>query len=278
VGGTRRLFFQGMFGACLAGGARCDVARADSYPIVTGLRKEAHPICGIDRWSMSGDVTFISATPPDDLIRALQAVSKTMEIQPAAGFIGDISKPILQVDKIDGKRDGIVCINSAMLEKIQSTKIYSYEILVGLISHEFGHILQLRNNCFVDFSTHEISNRSCFGDLVLKGGKKQYLELHADFMSGWAMARLYLLTVDTFAGYTKQIFTQGEYLYDSNDHHGTPRERLNAMADGFWFGKTGSVLGYDANQYLEDAKIKANESSSTSAFAVGQAVLAGRKY
>jgi hypothetical protein len=50
------------------------------------------------------------------------------------------------------------------------------------------------------------------------------------------------------------------------------------MANGFLFGRTGDVLGYYASQYLKILKHYPRRNSPASAFLVGQATLAARKY
>jgi hypothetical protein len=254
---------------------------ADDYPFVVGSHKALRPVCGNSLWSISDQAGFVDLSPPPELIKCLQAVSGVMGIKPSVGMIGDANNPILQVDKIDDKNDGIVCLNDLMLKKVLGQQSFALEILTGLLSHEFCHVYQLRNDCMIDFNNIEsmgLKRRQCFANLVLKDGSKKFLELHSDFMAGWTLARLNLLTTATFGGFAKEIFADGDYYYNDNDHHGTPRERLNAMADGFLFGRTGDVLGYYASQYLKILKHSPRRSSPASAFLVGQATLAARKY
>lgn len=240
------------------------------------------PVCGIAIDSMSSEGDFVDFEPSRDVIKCLQAISGTMGIKPSVGIVANTKKPILEVDKLDGKRDGVICINELMIKKILAEKAFAFEILTGLLSHEFCHVYQLRNDCELDFNafgedTFGVKRGPCFTNLITDGSKR-ILELHSDFMAGWVMARLDLLTTSTFGGYTKRIFADGDYNFTLIDHHGTPRERLNAMANGFMFGRTGNVPGYDSGQFIERLSHSADKTSAASAFLVGQATLAGRKY
>ena len=106
----------------------------------------------------------------------------------------------------------VLCINNRMLEEIRSDQSYAMEILSGVVAHEFGHILQLRNDCFLKFSNTEraeVSPGNCFSNLEIHGETK-LIELHADFMAGWTCSTLGLLTTSSFGGFSKRVFTDGD--------------------------------------------------------------------
>jgi predicted metalloprotease len=86
--------------------------------------------------------------------------------------------------------------------------------VIAIMAHEWGHILQFSNG-------------------VSGGGKGP--ELSADCMAGWwlglkATKGVAHLDVNSVA---RTLFEKGDYNFNSRLHHGTPQERVNALAYGF---------------------------------------------
>jgi hypothetical protein len=167
-----------------------------------------------------------------------------------------------------------------MLQKIKGMGNFNKEVLAGLLAHEFGHVMQMTTKCYLNLYYQKnrralLASDSCFRNWSSSQGDVYPLELLADFMAGWTLARLALLTTESFNGFGRQLFRMGDDFTDTT-HHGRPRERLSAMANGFDFGRTGKVLGFYPNEYMERGKKKFDPKSVDSAFAAGQATLAAR--
>jgi hypothetical protein len=100
------------------------------------------------------------------------------------------------------------------------------------------------------------------------------VELHADFLAGWLLGREGLLTTKSFQGFARFLFSLGDTFFGTALHHGTPRQRLNAMAAGWVFGSSGKVVGTNPPRNLKLLRVKVNQRSVESAFDVGQVILA----
>ncbi len=86
--------------------------------------------------------------------------------------------------------------------------------LAGIMAHEHAHILQFSNGI---------------------RGPGQSLELHADFMAGWYMGFKVLAgtpSIDIRVLATS-LFNKGDYDFNSPQHHWTPQQRVQVMAEGF---------------------------------------------
>ncbi len=93
--------------------------------------------------------------------------------------------------------------------------------VVGIMAHEFAHILQWKYQ----------------SQLIGK-----YRELHADFLAGYYLGvKNYILYRDLCA-FASSLFTKGDYNFWNPDHHGTPQQRVAAMNMGYGLGKSGSEI------------------------------------
>lgn len=92
--------------------------------------------------------------------------------------------------------------------------------MVGVLAHEFAHVLQyVRGN-----------------NLPTK-----LKELHADFLAGYYLGRKRLMSgaVERFA---RALFEMGDFEFWNPNHHGTPQERVQAMSAGYIAGKSGASI------------------------------------
>jgi hypothetical protein len=99
----------------------------------------------------------------------------------------------------------------------------------AILAHEFAHAMQNANN-------------------FPYPGK--WAELHADYMAGWFVAlRGRYRTQDPNRAWAS-ISEKGDYNFFDSGHHGTPQERAEAFAAGYWLyvrgGQTSGVSAYNA--------------------------------
>lgn len=97
--------------------------------------------------------------------------------------------------------------------------------LAGIIAHEFAHILQMRDDT---------------DSLLLArdpAASVRLLELHADFLAGWALGQAYWLEeIHQIRGALRQFQAIGDQLAGQRAHHGDPAQRRSAVASGLGYG------------------------------------------
>jgi hypothetical protein len=113
--------------------------------------------------------------------------------------------------------DGTIYYSIEMMkEQLLQTK-WGGAIIAGVIAHEFGHIYQ-------NFSNAMPRLRSL--DKTAK-----FVELHADFLSGFYMASKDR-TIEV-KPYADAFFKFGDYGFTNARHHGTPEERYFLLKAGY---------------------------------------------
>jgi hypothetical protein len=107
--------------------------------------------------------------------------------------------------------DGSVRLGKTLLlnEIVNSN---GYVSVVGIMAHEFAHILQFKLN-------HSFA------------GKQS--ELQADFLAGWYLGKTKEAKFDDLEPFARSLFEKGDFEFWSTDHHGTPAERAEMMIQGF---------------------------------------------
>ncbi|MGE3992931.1 hypothetical protein [Pseudorhodoplanes sp.] len=211
------------------------------------------------------------------LLGALKTVSKTLGMRPTITFVDDSeTSPVMQTYLQRGF--GVIGIGESMLNRIYNNTRYRDEILVGLLAHESAHVLQIQRNCQLAWNGGGLHRGSCFKNLRPENGSTIGIELMADFMAGWTMARAGILTTGEFEGFGKDLFERGDFYKNSRGHHGTPRNRLNFMASGYNFGKDGGELGYYEGEFIRDAGgDDLDFKSLETAYLASQAVVVARR-
>jgi hypothetical protein len=255
--------------------------------------------CAYNSSSNIGNVQSLEDPKDSDLTRALKSVSSIFNIHPDVEFIQDAETPVFQTVISPST---YLMLGQNYLEGINKSGTKHYEILVGLLAHEFGHVMQSKNDSFVSIKRSqarkdlEAKSRKYFGTMAESDryyyknvaeidrkftssgeffsnfqtltGNRFPIELHADFMAGWVLARLNLLTTDSFEGFLKRIYSLGDYFYRENNHHGDPSQRISAAGAGYMFGKGQDPAPGYIDLRMGDLEI--NKSSVLSAFRVGQ--------
>jgi hypothetical protein len=107
--------------------------------------------------------------------------------------------------------------------------VFGGAIVAGVIAHEFGHIYQYFANYIA---------RLQYLDWTQK-----FVELHADYLSGFYMAGKELKI--EIKPYTDAFFLLGDYDFTSPTHHGTPEERYAVLQEGYNFRLQNPKMGLD---------------------------------
>ena len=115
--------------------------------------------------------------------------------------------------------DGTIFYNIDLMNEQLRVSQWGGAILAGLIAHEFGHIYQN----FTDAMPR----------LKSMGLTVKFIELHADFLSGFYMGGKD--SAIDLKPYTDAFFNIGDYGFTEPDHHGTPEERYFILKAGYNF-------------------------------------------
>lgn len=168
----------------------------------------------------SGDRMFDQA-----LAVTLAKLSKTFGVLPSFSFFSEPggypnAYASTQV-RVSNRQDGAVAYGRNLLQEQMSNEVPNLGDVVGVCAHEFAHILQFKRGAVDDL--RRISNGSVFR-----------VELHADFLAGY-FGGLRKLEKPDFpaAELALGMFAVGDYSYDSPGHHGTPKQRGEAVRQGF---------------------------------------------
>lgn len=115
-----------------------------------------------------------------------------------------------------GHADGTVAFGLNLLRSELSASPAWGAAVAGIMAHEWGHIRQ-------------------FGEGLARPGP--HMELHADFLAGWYMGvKAALGTWVVVENLARSPFSKGDYEFNNPNHHGTPDQRVAAMAAGFRLG------------------------------------------
>jgi hypothetical protein len=161
-------------------------------------------------------------------------------LRPGFGYFDDGSAPnaiALPDALLPGGPDGTVLIGTALLDREVSAAgddAMAAARAAVILAHEFGHIVQYHNG--------------------LSPGGPWQMELHADFLAGWALARqlnwrpppaipeampalppipLVFLQVFGNASALQAMFEVGDTDFTSPVHHGTPQCRRAMVQSGY---------------------------------------------
>lgn len=129
-------------------------------------------------------------------------------------------------------RDGRIAIGFNLIKKECAESTSKTCISVAIImAHEFAHIVDFKYKV-------QMSNN-------LRGKKS---ELFADYLAGCYM---HLRSIQY--GYTdvrdaaKTFYKLGDYQFNSELHHGTPDQRVNALMAGYEYSRSQVMAGYSYN-------------------------------
>jgi hypothetical protein len=112
--------------------------------------------------------------------------------------------------------DGTVVFGMTLMREEFSRSSGRGYAIPAIMAHEFGHILQYRLG--VQMPT-------------------KMMELQADVLAGWYLAHRSDYAWTDVQEPLRSFFEKGDYQFNNPDHHGTPKERLSAIAFGLTLGR-----------------------------------------
>lgn len=146
--------------------------------------------------------------------------------------------------------DGMVAFGYNMLvSRLWEMNKGEYAV-AGIMAHEFAHVLQLKKGC------------------TLRG---KHRELHADFLAGYYFGKNTGLGAG-LRNFANDLFSLGDYAFWSEQHHGTPEERVNAMLAGYNKRFVSSYSAYQEGiRYLSTRESEEEEEEAESTGEVNKA-------
>jgi hypothetical protein len=164
----------------------------------------------------------------DEKVRLVHtSINNTLHLDTNYKFYDDVISNIFVVAHADKNYlDGTLFIEINFIKKIlasdlNNSSLAKDSLLYFLIAHELSHLKQLKI------------------ELTFSGYKSKQIELHADFLAGWWVARFLRTTNNNSPEYQDAFFKVISLAFRMGDtdpiegHHGTPKERLDAVSAGF---------------------------------------------
>jgi hypothetical protein len=146
----------------------------------------------------------------------VQVLSAAFQVRPGFGFLRDFEQgnALATPERYFPGTTGTVLLGVRLIrDELEANPSWGTNGIVGVMAHEFAHILQFQHG-------------------AIAPGKP--MELSADFMAGWLMGLKSLGRVpgtrpDVVAA---SVYRLGDYEEEDPDHHGTPAERSAAVGAG----------------------------------------------
>jgi hypothetical protein len=161
----------------------------------------------------------------ETLGKALLLIRAFFGVNPGVGMYDDYGQPnaLTYAESFVKGARGTVALGQDLLKRQLLAHSDDGISVLGILAHEFAHVLQ---------NDHNLGVR-----LRLPDNSVKLIELHADFLAGLYLAhladgpnvRLYE-TGQTFSGL-------GDTEFGNPDHHGTAKERVAAVEFGFRIGR-----------------------------------------
>lgn len=117
------------------------------------------------------------------------------------------ASPVCDILNCDGS---IRLGKSLLLDEIVVAN--GYVSVIGIMAHEYSHIVQFQQKS-------KLTGKSA--------------ELQADFLAGWYLGKTKNISFDDLKPFANSLYNKGDFNFWSTQHHGTPKERANAMIKGF---------------------------------------------
>lgn len=122
---------------------------------------------------------------------------------------------------------GTIWLEKSLL--LQEYKDAGGDAIAGIIGHEMAHVAQNKRSCGLT-------------------GKDR--ELHADFLAGYFLGQTAYFPKVRMDGFAVSLMSKGDTLYFSPFHHGTPRQRFEAMMTGYMEAATTWDNAYTTGESL----------------------------
>ncbi len=214
---TRRAVLRGFGALCLT---CCQYRRARAAYLFRNVLCATQSSAGLE----TGEFLKTSGNPDLDkaLISEMTKQSAFFGYRPAfVLYSGGEKNAAATTEKLPQypQTDGTILYNIDMLKEQLAISKWGGSILAGVIAHEFGHIYQF-------YSGYDER-------LKVLHSTVEFIELHADFLSGFYMGGKYG-AID-IKDYADAFYKIGDYGFTRASHHGTPAERYLALKAGFNF-------------------------------------------
>jgi predicted metalloprotease len=152
------------------------------------------------------------------MIAEIKNIVKFLPINPGFKFIEDPSPNAFALPiSIVPDTQGTVYIGLNLINGEFNNSPFGGVAVAGICAHECGHIFQYKTG-------YERS---------LAGPTPQLVELHADFLAGYYLGRSRAHSKEHVQIFAQSLFSRGDYNFNSQQHHGTPDQRVRAMSEGY---------------------------------------------
>ena len=231
---------RSLLGATLAGGA-LSVALAAAASARTAGSISACPLCqasrsyGVNGGAAESYIRIAKSSGDAETDRflgsALGRLSSTFKVSPGFAFFDDSKSEnaVAIRETLLGNGPGTVLMGMKLFGRLMARTNDGGITVIAVCAHEFGHIYQM----YAGYETplNQLDTRT-----------NRPHELHADFLAGYYLAlrktehrQLDLREVG------RELHALGDTAFTSRQHHGTPDERVGALAAGFKFGSQGNA-------------------------------------
>jgi predicted metalloprotease len=149
-------------------------------------------------------------------------MSETMHVLPGFAYYDDGRSMNAYATSLRrlANSDGTVLLGTNLLFSVMSELEQPDVAVTAICAHEFGHIVQFKNNLISKIGAGQKTVR--------------HLELHADFLAGFYAGRRKLQNRHYPAAvFAMRAYQTGDYDRRNPNHHGEPSERAAAVVRGF---------------------------------------------
>ncbi len=183
------------------------------------------------------DGTLVSDTSGDPRLDAafgqlLADLATRVQVRPGFGFFDDRGSPnaFATTYTLMPNTQGTVVIGTTLMNDYLRNPEFRQHgdlLLMAVCAHEFGHIKQYFHQ----------PNLGLYDRLVSMHPTVKFLELHADFLSGYYMGtRGSQFSDEQLVVIGRGYEAMGDIYYNDPNHHGTNAERIAAIENGYLMG------------------------------------------
>ena len=192
--------------------------------------------------AVAGRTTSQSGDPRLDtaLIAEVKQIDAFFGIQPAYQYLDDGVRPNAYANDTNTRpgTQGTISIGLTLLG-LEFQEPWGGAAVAGIAAHEGAHIFQFTTRYYA----------ACRQLSLMGNGTDREMELHADFLAGFYFAGTGR-TAKSLDVFGRSLFKKGDKGYNNPWHHGTPQERLTAMATGYAVWRRTDDLITAANEGL----------------------------
>ena len=124
-------------------------------------------------------------------------------------------------------RPGIEIGRKLVAETLKNTSGDYGAALTGILAHEFSHVYQTKSGYDQKLDALDIN------------ASARLVEMHADFLAGWALPQAWWIVRASDLGSAARQFNElGDMRFEAGMHHGSSIQRQTVMAAGYAWGLT----------------------------------------